>query len=243
MATAATGEHRINIVGTVNDVHETDYHGPMCGIVSPCSETAEEHNATTGIKRYVIEDFNLERWFSVFFSDETDLITSKIDKDTLTRLVIADLPESMNNHGLGDALKVKPIDDSAPFPLQLIRKRADFLGFPLTTNGCVLIALLSSTPAVAVMYTVAYACMWQRTLHERALNRVPLASLDYQRPGVAWMLCGNDMEQEFDTVYIPGADHIKEMWELQKRKPGPGQTDNALDSVRSIQLDPVAEPV
>jgi hypothetical protein len=87
------------------------------------------------------------------------------------------------------------------------------------------------------MYVTAYACMWQRTLHERKLGRVPSASLVYENATVPWLLCGNDVEQDIRDVYLPGPDHLRTMWDLQKNPDREsGQSDNFLDATVRVRL-------
>jgi hypothetical protein len=72
---------------------------------------------------------------------------------------------------------------------------------------------------------------------ESKLLALRAASLVYENATVPWLLCGNDVEQDIRDVYLPGPDHLRTMWDLQKNPDREsGQSDNFLDATVRVRL-------
>lgn len=217
----------------------------------PIAGTDTEYEATRDVRRYVTPGFNLARWYDEFFRDESDSIEKFVSHEMLCSLldneVTMDAPLEVRK---ASRLYIDPDDETVPFPVRLVRLRANHLGFQASDAMCYLIACLASSPAIAVMYTVAFACAWQGNQANEKLHG-PSTAVGYQHdfklvsmtiPNMLWLLNGESPNHEHGFGFgVPGAEHLREMWHKQKQstEKGNGRSDNALDRVILLPEDKV----
>jgi hypothetical protein len=255
-------------VSTINDNNnKSDTEGVSVLLVSPSVETSllpydvtttcpiaensDEYEATRLVRRYVAAHFNLSRWYDEFFRDESDNVEKFVSREMLCSLfdneITMDRPQEERKAG---RLYIDTDDETIPFPVRLARRRADAIGFQASDSMCYFIACLASSPAIVVMYTVAFACAWQDNQAREKLHG-PSTAVGYQHdfklvsmttPNMLWLLNGEYPSNEHGFGFgIPDATHLEKMWTAQKQVDGKGMRGNALDIVMLLPEDAVGD--
>lgn len=224
-------------------------------ITLPFGVNDAEISKTSNVMRYMAPTFNLARWFNEFWSDESGSAAKHINTDMLTRLFYLD---SCASKGKPHPLAFDEKDQSVPFAIRLVKSRAQSLHFDITPGMCYYIAALGATPAQLVMFTTAVALAWADTQCRQIMHGpstamgtrdVDLGRIEtFDTPCLDWLCHGNILDvSEGNWIHeIPGPQHLRKMWDLQKisdselRHQFAGR-DNFLDVIRVITPEMLAE--
>lgn len=199
------------------------------------------------VTRYeAAEGFEVVSWYEEFWQDESDSVMSHMTFEEFMQLCILDF-RLLDKHA---EEKTNYLDISKTClelggMMLLARRRTLHLEFPCTEGVCAFIAQLSDTPARAVMYCTALALAWEQRFPDMISTLIG-DSCYADIPSMNWIanmfnsgfVVGEKSPEgpmwlETDMWGIPGADHMRRMWEKQKRTARkPHESDNFLDTVR-----------